>query len=165
MLKNINPRWEFTSYGQDLRKMNITHWLGKIRAWLLHWPCKVNTNVRDDGKILFGKLSPHIIRAVKQQAGTSVFETVAPSQLRPEEDSKIQHIWASIPSDCVKQGGEGASITGIPLKLWDVLQFWKRAPNLNTCSSDIVRHKLTQTRKSRGLGVRLQGLSLWKHAL
>ena len=66
-------------------------------------------------------------------------------------------MWASSPSDCVKEGEGGASITGIPLKASDVLQFWKRAPNLNTCYSDMVRHKLQQTRKSRGPGSRVAG--------
>lgn len=81
MPKNINLCWEFASYGQTLRKMNITQRLGRsnqcYRACLLHWPRTVNTKVRNDGKILFGKLSQNIIRAVKQQVGRSVFETVA----------------------------------------------------------------------------------------
>lgn len=47
---------------------------------------------------------------------------------------------------------------GIALKPWDVLRPWQRAPNLNTCYSDMVKHKLTPTHKSWRPGVGLQGL-------
>lgn len=46
------------SCGQTLRKMNTTHLLGgNNSARLPHWPRTVNIKVRDDGEILFSKLS------------------------------------------------------------------------------------------------------------
>lgn len=132
--------------------MNTTLWLGRnsqcYRACLLHWPRTVNTKVRDDGKIFFGKLSWNIMRAVKQQVGRSMFETVVLPQLGPEESSIY-----------MLRGYEVES--GV---LQSQVFLWKRAPNLNT----FLWHGKVQADRlvnPGSQGVRLQGSSLWKHAL
>lgn len=110
------------------------------QARLLHWPRTVNTKLRDDGKIPLCKLSQ---ATIKQQDGRAVLKRVALPLSRKcfKSEGSYTSFW------CEVQGG-GASITGIPLKPWAVLQPWQRAPNLNTCYSDMVRHKPTPTHKS-----------------
>lgn len=90
-VRKLRPNPEKDEYKRLLGRNNQSY-----GARLLHWPRTVNTKVRDDGKILFGKLSQNIIRAVKQHVGRSMFETVALPRWRPKESSEIQHIWASI---------------------------------------------------------------------
>lgn len=64
-----------------------------------------------------------------------------------------------------KVGGGRASITGICLKPWDVLRPWQRAPNLNACYTDMVKHMPMLTRKSQGPGSRVsracRNMPLW----
>ena len=87
---------ESGSCGQTERKMNIRLQLGRNNQSVSELVCSTGL-VQSTPKwgmmenILSGKLSLNIIRAVKQQVGSSTFETVA----RPQPKGETQHIWAS----------------------------------------------------------------------